>query len=234
MLVTLCLFSRLLKILEGGLVEHFKARWFTNSHGCHSGTLVKAHTKISLSEAEGAFYFLGFGLALASVVLLAESCRRRYGLRSEDIGDNRDTSHLPTTASTKCELTSVWADGEYTYSANSFDYNSWSADEWKHRYNCNSFMSSFDILDLAPSMALQRERCSSNHETNFNRTLANRSRFNRDRHRNSMPDLSKQLDNGCIQESRIDLHKCQLSSSVVNCTDVETGEFSVEFACSKL
>ena len=229
---TLChvciLFSRLLNILEGGLVKHMKTKIYMHTGGCSRDSLAPGHMKISLVEAEGAFYFLGLGVALASIVLLVECGRRCFRSKSKNISplpnSNRTTSHLPTISSTTGDITTIslsaLTDKTYTYTTNFFDNTIWSngyVDDCEIQYTSNSFMSTFEMLDVATPTGMLRERMASD-------TPHHRTHWNHDCHRISLPDLSTQVENGY---SRTHTRKFGGSLSDGNCTDAETGEFSL-------
>ncbi|KAI0241485.1 hypothetical protein LSAT2_025596 [Lamellibrachia satsuma] len=137
---------------------------------------------------------------------------------------NRTTSHLPTISSTTGDITTIslsaLTDKTYTYTTNFFDNAIWSngyVDDCEIQYTSNSFMSTFEMLDVATPTGMLRERMASD-------TPRHRTHWNHDYHRNSLPDLSTQVENGY---SRTHTRKFGGSLSDGNCTDAETGEFSL-------
>ena len=238
-------FFRLLNILEGGLVKHLKAKWYMQLHGCNPDTLTPGQMKISLVEAEGAFYFLGVGVALASLVLFLECCRHRCKSQSTHTSplptSSRTTSPLPDTTSTSCDTTnmtsSVLKEECYTYTTHCFDDNVWSdnvsndvscVDDWEDQYKPNAFMSTFEMLDVATPRGTLRDRLASD-------ATYQRRRWSRVSRHSSLPEPGREAERRRGREDGFGhLRTYRVSLGDATCTDAETGEFSVNFGTSEL
>ena len=238
-------FFRLLNILEGGLVKHLKAKWYMQLHGCNPDTLTPGQMKISLVEAEGAFYFLGVGVALASLVLFLECCRHRCKSQATHTNplptSSRTTSPLPDTTSIRCDTTnirsSVLKEDCYTYTTHCFDDNVWSVnvsngvsymDDWEDQYKPNAFISTFEMLDVATPRGTLRGRLASD-------VSYRRRRWSRASRRSSLPEPDIEAERQRDREDGFGyIRTCHVPHSDADCTDAETGEFSVNFGTFEL
>lgn len=61
-----------MKILEAGLMIRWKNKWFSDANRCTGLETAGTQSKITLAEAQGAFYLFGIGLLVALIAIVLE------------------------------------------------------------------------------------------------------------------------------------------------------------------